>query len=242
MAVGSALRQINEREAGALLNSVLEFINRARRALKISPVAELPRGVPEKSRLCVLARALKCEVLLDDEDNPFALLPNYRKAGALAAAWGVGKPEEAWNGWSVALPPQLTWFVHQFDARRHPELIMRDVRVRMRLAGAELEELRQRRAQLRSLRLRVMRTQARTSVLVSQGRELCLRSIDVCARSRQLTRAAHLSSGEPPARIRRAAAASFAYRVNHIAAPACPASLMAPSPRDMAKLPPLPGY
>lgn len=181
MGAKSAVRQSWEREGGALPGGVLEFINKARRALKMAPIQELPHGMPEKSRLCVLARALRFEVLLNEEDSPFALITEYRKASMVAKAWGMARPQEAWNGWSVPLPVELRGFVHEFDAGRHPELVIRDVCAQLGAAKIELEVLRRSRHELRSLRQHAMRTQARASVFIAQGRELCLRSIDICA-------------------------------------------------------------
>jgi hypothetical protein len=191
-----AIRTAPEPRCEGLLVGVLEVINKARRALAMRPIRELPRGVPAKSRLCVLARALRMEILLDEEDAPFALLAQYRKARKLANAWRVTAPREAWNGWAVDLPAELRGFVHEFDARRHPELIMRDVRAQLLEAGVEMRALRLRRRELRSLRMLAIRTQARTSVLIAQGRDLCRRSMNACADARMLAGAGKLDTSE----------------------------------------------
>jgi hypothetical protein len=164
------------------MRDILKLINTARSAFRMAPLKGLPRGIPEKSRLCVLARALRFEVLLDEEDRPFALVRQYRQAKMLASAWCVNRPEEAWSGWSVPLPRELSEFVHQFDARRHPELI---------LVG-RLAELHAARTELQSLRLRLMRMQVRASVLAAEGREIYGRSREVLAQSRQLYRRTRL--------------------------------------------------
>lgn len=222
-AITTALRVSHERAGGALLDSVLEVINKARRGLKMTPIYELPRGVPEKSRLCVLARALKFEVLLDEEDAPFALIPEYRKASMLAKAWRVARPREAWNGWSVALPSELSGFVREFDAQRHPELIMRDVRAQLHAARMELQSLRLRRRELRSLRLRAARARARTSVLIAQGREICLHSMEACASARRITNAAGFDLSTT---VRRPHTTASVDDHRKDAAPACHPSLL----------------
>ena len=207
MGAKSSSRLLAEREGGTLLDGVMQSINKARRALRMSPIGELPRGVPEKSRLCVLARALHLEILLDENDRPFALTRGYRQARMLANAWSVGKPGEAWNGWSVELPAELSEFVREFDACRHPELIISDFRRHLRMAAEELEALRLRRCQLRALKLRTMRTRARASLLIASGHEIYLRSVEACARSRFLTRKINanpvvpISAAHPPALV-----------------------------------------
>jgi hypothetical protein len=107
------------------MRDILNVINKARSAFKMASLKKVPRGVPEKSRLCVLARALRLEVLLDEQDRPFAFVRQYRQASMLASAWRVARPREAWTGWSVPLPKELSDFVEEFDARRYPELITR---------------------------------------------------------------------------------------------------------------------
>jgi hypothetical protein len=103
---------------------VLELINNARKACGMLPLRELPQGIPETSRQCVLGRSLGVEVLLDDHDGPLALTLRYRQACALARAWGGGgRPRPVWNGWAVTLPPILSQFIRQFDARKYLKLV-----------------------------------------------------------------------------------------------------------------------
>ena len=105
--------------------AILELVNRARIYLQMRRVTRLPRGIPGNSRRCVLSRGLGAEFLLDDQDRPFTLLQEYRRACKLAAAWQVEKPSALWNGWAVRLPSDLNTFIHNFDAHQYPQLISR---------------------------------------------------------------------------------------------------------------------
>jgi hypothetical protein len=117
--------ELQTRMGGSLMRDILNVINKARSAFKMASLKKVPRGAPEKSRLCVLARALRLEVLLDEQDRPFAFVRQYRQANILASAWRVARPREAWTGWSVPLPKELSDFVQEFDAQHYPELILR---------------------------------------------------------------------------------------------------------------------
>jgi hypothetical protein len=101
---------------------ILELINKARVVLEMAPLRRLPRGIPETSRQCVLGRSLGVEVLLDDRDRAYGLLPRYRTALRLARVWDTSRPYGMWNGWAVLLPEELNTFVHEFDARCYPAL------------------------------------------------------------------------------------------------------------------------
>lgn len=101
---------------------VLELVNRARIALEMPTLRKLPSGIPETSQKCVLGRSLDAEILLNDQDWAYVLLPNYRASCRLARAWRVERPCAIWNGWAVSLPEVLNRFVHEFDARCYPEL------------------------------------------------------------------------------------------------------------------------
>lgn len=101
---------------------ILALVNKARAALGMPPIRNLPRGIPETSRKCVLGRSLDVEVLMDDQDRAYALLTDYRSAYKLARAWNAARPCGMWNGWAVLLPEELNRFVHEFDARCYPHL------------------------------------------------------------------------------------------------------------------------
>jgi hypothetical protein len=105
--------------------TILDLLNRARIKLGGMPLKELPRGIPDSSQHCVLGRSLGFEFLLDHQDHPFALVLKYHRACALAAAWDVPRPYAVWNGWAVRVPEALSRFIHNFDARRYPQLISR---------------------------------------------------------------------------------------------------------------------
>jgi hypothetical protein len=122
---------------------VLELINKARTACGMPQLRELPQGIPETSRQCVLGRSLGVEVLLDDLEGPFALTLRYRQACALARAWsGGGRPRAVWNGWAVTLPASLSQFIRQFDARKYPKLVSSNSEARSESIRSELRSLR----------------------------------------------------------------------------------------------------
>lgn len=109
---------------------ILELVNRARIYLRMRRLTRLPRGIPGNSRRCVLSRSLGDEFLLDDQDRPFALVQEYRRACKLATAWHVERPSTVWNGWAVRLPGDLSTFIHNFDNGHYPQLIYPDSPVR----------------------------------------------------------------------------------------------------------------
>jgi len=154
---------------------ILGLINKARTTLSMAPLEDLPSGVPNTSRLCVLGRSLGVEVLLDDKDYPFALVLNYRRGCALAKAWDVSPPTEAWNGWGVQLPAELAKFVRDFDAQQYPGLSLSTRAVD--IGGI--------RSELRSLRFGWMEEHGRLERLLGQAREACDRAAQLRQRSLQ---------------------------------------------------------
>jgi hypothetical protein len=153
---------------------VLQALNAARMALRMAPLTRLPPGLRRQSQLCVLGRALRLEILLDEQERAFVLVREYRQASRLAAIWNT-PPQEAWYGWAVLLPAQLDHFVHEFDAGYHSRLALRQQRYALRAAMKELKSLRSWALQMRS----------RVSELALEGDELCRRSRELCQQGRR---------------------------------------------------------
>jgi hypothetical protein len=152
---------------------ILALVNKARIALEMAPLKKLPRGVPQTSRKCVLGRSLGLEVLLDDQDRPYALVLQYHRARRLARIWCVARPHALWNGWAVMLPHGLSEFIREFDSRCYPKLV----------AASREEKSGQVRSDLRALRFDLMEEQTRVADLLAQAWEACQRADKV----RQLT-------------------------------------------------------
>jgi hypothetical protein len=147
---------------------ILALVNKARVVLGKPPMRNLPRGIPETSRKCVLGRSLEVEVLLDDQDQAYALLSDYRSAYRLARAWSVERPCGMWNGWAVLLPPQLSRFVHEFDALCYPHL-----------TSAPGEAKDGVRSELRHLRFDWVDEHTRVADLIERARAACDRAQDM---------------------------------------------------------------
>jgi hypothetical protein len=141
---------------------ILALVNKARVALGMPPIRNLPRGIPVTSRKCVLGRSLDVEVLIDDQDQTYALLTNYRSAYKLARAWNVARPCGMWNGWAVLLSEELNRFVHEFDARCYPHL-----------TSATSEAKNGVRSELRYLRFDWVDEHTRVADLIERARAAC---------------------------------------------------------------------
>src|SRR5216683_4952761 len=123
-------------------SEILDLINKARLVMEMPALKKLPRGIPETSRKCVLGRSLGLEILLDDQDRPYALVHEYRRACRLARVWSVGRPYGMWNGWAMLLPDELSKFVHEFDSRCYPQLLSVSREQKSGVVRSELRSLR----------------------------------------------------------------------------------------------------
>jgi hypothetical protein len=101
------------------LNKVLELVNKARVALGMSALSELPKGARYDPCDCPLAIALRpssppCAVLVDEHAADF---PKDEQGQKVADAWGTRN-----NLGAATLPAPLPEFVLAFDSGQLPQL------------------------------------------------------------------------------------------------------------------------
>lgn len=95
------------------MKKLLSQVNRARVALRMSPLQALPKGKQSSSLACPIARALKVEAAED-----VLKFNNEDKAKKVARAWHVAS-----DAFDITTPKNIVNFIMAFDDGKYPELV-----------------------------------------------------------------------------------------------------------------------
>jgi hypothetical protein len=114
------------------LKSVLALINVGRRALGLTPLREIPKGIADDPEQSPLARAWDAGI---GSEGDHCYVPRYsahfdsrKQACALAAALGTSIEKRMGSGGFAAyLPEELSRFEYELEQGAFPELIDRDL-------------------------------------------------------------------------------------------------------------------
>jgi hypothetical protein len=121
------------------MEEILALINKGRAALGKPPLSALPKGDPDESDGCILARALGRQMGIEkSEMSNYVMFKDSSASARLWRAWNEPPVQYAqflnrkgrlgwW--WCVDVPEPLNAFITAFDRGEYPELI-RKPRVR----------------------------------------------------------------------------------------------------------------
>jgi hypothetical protein len=122
--MGSVTKLSRTRAPRSELIEVLRLINVGRKALRMAPLREIPKGVMDHEHECSLARAFERVVYPNAGGVEKVVLDTGKEARALMAAFNTDVEED--DPRNVILPFPLTRFSRRFDKGGYPDLIDHD--------------------------------------------------------------------------------------------------------------------